>query len=86
MISEWLSQICKYLIIEFVPKDDSQVQTLLRTRKDIFDQYTLEGFKAAFEKDFSLIAAEPITGSDRILFLYHSKKLKDAENFQLNQQ
>jgi hypothetical protein len=86
MISEWLSQICKYLIIEFVPKDDSQVQTLLRTRKDIFDQYTLEGFKAAFEKDFSLIAAEPITGSDRILFLCHSKKLKDAENFQLNQQ
>ncbi len=74
MISEWLSRICKYLIIEFVPKEDSQVQTLLRTRKDIFDQYTLEGFKSAFEKDFSLIATEPITGSDRILFLFQSKK------------
>lgn len=38
-IAKFFNKICKNLIIEFVPKEDSQVQRLLRTRKDIFDSY-----------------------------------------------
>ena len=36
MIGSYLAKICKSLIIEFVPKEDSKVQILLRNRKDIF--------------------------------------------------
>src|SRR5690606_65071 len=33
------------LVIEFVPKDDSQVQRMLATREDVFPDYTVEGFE-----------------------------------------
>ena len=36
-IAQFFQKICKSLIIEFVPKTDSQVQRLLATREDIFD-------------------------------------------------
>ncbi len=36
-IAEFLSHVCRWLVIEFVPKTDSQVQRLLATREDIFD-------------------------------------------------
>ena len=36
LIAAFLSQVCRFLIIEFVPKNDSQVQRLIRTREDIF--------------------------------------------------
>jgi ribosomal protein L11 methylase PrmA len=61
------------LIIEFVPKSDSQVQRLLRTRKDIFDQYSIEGFEAAFAARFNLIKKAPIAGSERWLYLMERK-------------
>ena len=32
-IADFLSRICRYLVIEYVPKEDSQVQRLLRTRR-----------------------------------------------------
>ena len=57
------------LIIEFVPKSDSQVKRLLATREDIFPDYTLEGFKEAFSSFFEIIAEEKILGSERTLFL-----------------
>lgn len=38
-ISQFMSAICSWLIIEFVPKGDSQVQRLLATRDDIFSEY-----------------------------------------------
>ena len=54
MISGWLAECCTYLIIEFVPKQDSQVQTLLKTREDIFTDYSESGFEASFERDFQI--------------------------------
>ena len=44
----------KWLIIEFVPKNDSQVQRLLSSRKDIFTNYTKKGFEREFNKVFSI--------------------------------
>jgi ribosomal protein L11 methylase PrmA len=66
-IAKFFSEICKALIIEFVPKSDSQVIRLLSTREDIFTHYTLEGFKAAFSKYFDFVEAEKITGTERTL-------------------
>ena len=47
--AEFLANIARTLIIEFVPKEDSQVKRLLATRQDIFDDYE----KASFEETFS---------------------------------
>jgi len=59
----------RWLIIEFVPKSDSQVRKLLVTRKDIFMDYTRGGFENAFSERFKIIRTESVAESERILYL-----------------
>lgn len=68
-IAEWFSTITEHLIIEFVPKEDSQVQKLLATRDDIFPAYTREGFEAAFGSFFQIEQSAPVGDSFRTLYL-----------------
>lgn len=68
-IASFLGKLCKYLIIEFVPKMDSQVQRLLLSREDIFAQYDQVCFEAVFSKYFEIIRKEPIQNSQRTLYL-----------------
>jgi hypothetical protein len=68
-ISEFFHSMCKYLIVEFVPKHDSQVQRLLATREDIFPDYTQEHFEAVFGKRFNIQSVERIRDSERTLYL-----------------
>jgi len=72
-IARFLSQICRTLIIEFVPKSDSQVQKLLSSREDIFSEYHQEAFEAVFGKVFSIQAREPIQNSARTLYLMETR-------------
>jgi ribosomal protein L11 methylase PrmA len=68
-ISYLFSRLCDYLIIEFVPKQDSQVTRLLATREDIFPEYNFEGFELAFEQFFITERCEAISGTERKLYL-----------------
>lgn len=63
----------KYLIIEYVPKEDSKVQLLLQHKEDIYDHYTIADFVQAFGHYFSIIKQEAIGGSGRTLFLLEKK-------------
>jgi len=58
-----------HLIIEFVPKEDSQVQRLLASREDVFPDYRREGFEQAFEERFVIRRQEEIPGTRRTLYL-----------------
>ena len=69
LISGYFSEITEWLVIEFVPKTDSQVKILLASRKDIFSDYTIENFESAFSNDFSTIEKKQIAGTDRTLYL-----------------
>jgi len=69
MIAAFFASVCRSLIIEFVPKSDSQVQKLLATREDIFPDYTPAGFEAAFGRRFRIRKTEKIAGSERLLYL-----------------
>ncbi|KAA3632204.1 MAG: SAM-dependent methyltransferase [Calditrichaeota bacterium] len=62
-----------YLIIEFVPKSDSQVQILLSSREDIFTDYDLNTFELTFSNRFEILKKEHINESDRILYLMKKK-------------
>jgi hypothetical protein len=55
-------------VVEFVPKDDSQVRRLLATREDIFPDYTVEGFEASFSRVFRIERREPVPGSSRVIY------------------
>jgi hypothetical protein len=68
-VAGYFADLCRSLIIEFVPKTDSMVQTLLASREDIFPNYTVEGFEHAFSERFSIDRREQIVGSGRILYL-----------------
>jgi hypothetical protein len=68
-VAALLARLCRWLIIELVPKEDSQVQRLLRTRQDIFPDYHEPGFREAFCEHFSIERIEEIPGTRRSLYL-----------------
>lgn len=72
-VAEFFAQVGKWLIVEFVPKQDSQTQRLLSTREDVFDGYTLEGFTESFAGVFEIVRQEPIKGTYRTLFLMRAR-------------
>ena len=78
-IAEWFAQLSDNLIIEFVPKDDSQVQILLATREDIFSNYNKDEFESAFNLYFDIMGAEAVTESSRIIYWYKRKLEKNDE-------
>jgi len=72
-IADFFADTCQRLVIEWVPKSDSQVQKLMRSRKDIFDGYTREGFESAFEARFKVKAAVDIPDTERRLYLLENR-------------
>ena len=74
LISEFFSRNCRNLIIEFVPKIDSQVKRLLSSREDIFSEYDYEHFEKEFEKLFIIIEKKEIKDSERIIYYMQNKK------------
>jgi hypothetical protein len=68
-VVDFFSKIGKWLVIEFVPKSDSQVQKLLVSREDIFPTYTREGFEAAFKRRFKICEAVSVREAERVLYL-----------------
>lgn len=69
MIAEMLAELGPNLIIEFVPKDDSQVQRMLSSRDDIFADYTEAGFQEAFAQSFEFVRSDRISRSTRSVHL-----------------
>jgi len=72
MIADFFSKICDSLIIEFVPKSDSQVQRLLVSREDIFADYTQQAFEGVFGEYFVIQSREKIRDTERTLYLMRS--------------
>ena len=67
-IADYFGRLARALVIEFVPKADSQVQRLLASRVDIFENYTQEGFERAFSTVFNIEQAVPVQDSVRTIY------------------
>ncbi len=68
-IAALFARLCRSLIIEFVPKSDTQVQNMLANRADVFENYDRQGFLHAFGKYFQVVSEDRIHGTERTLFL-----------------
>jgi ribosomal protein L11 methylase PrmA len=68
-IASLFRKLGKWLLIEFIPKGDSQVLRLLASREDIFSQYDEEHFILEFQKHFTIHRKDNIPDSDRCIFL-----------------
>jgi hypothetical protein len=76
-VASYFSELGEHLLIEFVPKHDSQVIEMLSSRQDIFPWYTEELFVSEFSRYFTVVRRETIPGTARVLFLM---KKKNAHN------
>lgn len=73
-VAHFLHRVCRTLIIEFVPKSDSQVQKLLATREDIFSEYDERSFEREFGEFFDVQHREVIRGTKRTLYLMTKRR------------
>jgi hypothetical protein len=73
MIAEFFAGLGNRLIIEFVPKSDPMVQTLLANREDIFPDYDIAGFERAFSSFYEIERREQVKETDRVLYLLRRK-------------
>lgn len=64
----WLSELGSALVIEFVTKADPMVQTLLRNKADIYDDYTVDAFERYLQRHFEIVRQQPVQGGQRILY------------------
>jgi hypothetical protein len=67
-IAEAFSELADDLVIEFVPKPDSQVQRMLGSRPDIFPDYHQAAFERAFELRYEIVRSAELEGSDRTIY------------------
>ncbi|MFS8158956.1 MAG: SAM-dependent methyltransferase [Candidatus Roizmanbacteria bacterium] len=71
--ASFFASLAENLIIEFVPKGDSQVDKLLKNREDIFDSYDLKSFENAYQKYFKIVKKDHIPGTKRTMYLMKRK-------------
>jgi hypothetical protein len=72
-LADYFARLGTWLVIEFVPKSDSQVQRLLASRKDIFTDYNQETFEAVFSETYAIHESVAIHGSERSLYLMEKR-------------
>jgi len=74
-VAAYFARLGKNAIVEFVPKEDSQVRRLLASRRDVFPAYHIEGFREAFAPYFEVQTEAPIAGTSRTLFRLSRRNL-----------
>ncbi len=72
-LADFFFDMGHWLIIEFVPKTDSQVQRLLVSRLDIFDHYNRQEFETVFSQRFAILEAVQVQESERFIYLMRRK-------------
>lgn len=68
-----LADLGQSILIEFVPRSDSQVGRLLASRRGGFPEYTREAFENSFLADFDLVERVDIEDSERSLYLFEKR-------------
>lgn len=69
-VARFLRELGPSAVMEFVPKEDSQTQRLLRSRPDIFPDYSLENCVRAFAPYFQNVERFPVADSLRTLLVF----------------
>ena len=68
-VARLFARMARHAIVEFVPKEDPMTRRLLAARRDIFGDYSIEGFRDAFGGPFRIAREAPVADSPRTLFL-----------------
>jgi hypothetical protein len=71
---DWIINLAPAGIIEFIPKSDPMVQSLLRHREDIFLGLYPGSFLTYMERNASLVSTAVVSASGRLLASYKRRK------------
>lgn len=71
---DWLVSLAPRGVVEFVPKNDPMVQTLLRLREDIFDDYCEAAFASLLGAKATIVRSAVVSESGRKLFWYDASE------------
>ncbi len=69
----FLDMTGKFLVVEFVAREDEMFQQLLALREDIYSSINRETFLSVFSEKFEFVSERKIAGTSRILFLFRKK-------------
>lgn len=73
LIARLFSMLGRYLIVEYIPIEDTQVQLMLTTRRNIFMEYDISSFRSKFSKYYDIIDEYPLPDSKRTMFLMQNR-------------
>lgn len=68
-IAQFFRRLGVWLIVEFVPKSDSQTQRLLAAKRDVFSDYNQARFESEFSSCFEIAHKAAVDESERTLYL-----------------
>lgn len=66
----WITSLAPKGIIEFVPKNDVTIQSMIKLKGDIFPNYNIENFKNFLLKKAKITSEKIVTESGRTLFSF----------------
>jgi hypothetical protein len=69
-VAAFFDRLAPWLLIEFVPEDDPQAQSLRQRTRGIHHRYDRQHFEACMGRYFGVQAAAPLTKSGRTLYLF----------------
>ena len=73
-LADFFASSAKYLLIEFIDRDDEQVKLLMQRRDDDHSAYTKKNFEKAFLPKFRLIKSRNLKSKNRSLYLWERIK------------
>ena len=65
---DWLADLGSDLVIEFVTRDDPMVQSLLRQKAELFEDYDLTSFETWLGQRFKVVRRKVLSSQTRILY------------------
>lgn len=68
-VVEMLLKCGRHLILEWVPKEDSQVERMMVARKDVFNEYNQHRLEEALTSQAVVLDRVPVRGTKRVLYL-----------------
>ena len=72
-VVSWITSLAPKGIIEFVPKNDTTIQSMIKLKGDIFPNYSLENFKNFLLKNAKITSEKIVSKSGRTLFSFEKK-------------
>ncbi len=72
-VLDWLVRMAPQGVIEFVQKSDPMVQTLLRLRDDVFDDYNEESFVRSLRARVDIVRSLTVSATNRRLYWFRRR-------------